>query len=154
MSSMLFHASLLLDHVIFQLPKTLLTTSHECQKQWSAVPEDFWGSEDFSVTECIKLEDPSTAHDHQVGRAKTFTLWVTAQHTRFREICALDVGYRSQAYPTCFEVIMDPVLCDTRYFAGVVQHSELVHVQRCVASLLRGQSLSFTGQRAQKPRGN
>lgn len=39
---------------------------------------------------------------------------------------------------------MDPVLGDSRHFAGVVQHSELVHVQRCVASLLRGQSLSST----------
>lgn len=69
--------------------------------QSSAVPEEFWGSEDFSVTECIKREDPSTAHDHQVGGAGTFTLWVTAQHTRYRKIRVLDVGYEvtSLSYP-------------------------------------------------------
>lgn len=54
-----------------------------------------------------------------------------SQHnTHVTDRRALDVGYRSPVvvYRTCFEVIMDLVLCDSRYFAGVVQHSELVHV--------------------------
>lgn len=86
------------------------------------------------MTERIKREDPSTTYDHQMGGARTFTLCVTAEHTCFtteaRELrmWASHVRDYGRVYLTCFEVIMDGVLCDSRYFAGAVQHSELVHV--------------------------